>query len=56
MSYNIPGSMCVGVTVWFSWGGVVKFEFLNSTGLYVISDISEKRAAPYVVHGAVTGT
>jgi len=23
MSYHIPGSMCVGVTVWFGWGGVV---------------------------------
>jgi len=23
MSYHIPGSMSVGVTVWFGWGGVV---------------------------------
>jgi len=23
MSLHIPGSMCVGVTLWFSWGGVV---------------------------------
>jgi len=23
MSYHIPGSMFVGVTVWFGWGGVV---------------------------------
>ena len=23
MSYHIPGSMCVGVTVWFGWGVVV---------------------------------
>ena len=23
MSYHIPGSMCVGVMVWFGWGGVV---------------------------------
>ena len=23
MGYHIPGSMCVGVTVWFGWGGVV---------------------------------
>jgi len=23
MSYHILGSMCVGVTAWFGWGGVV---------------------------------
>ena len=23
MSYHIPGTLCVGVTVWFFWGGVV---------------------------------
>jgi len=23
MSYHVHVSMCVGVTVWFSWGGVV---------------------------------
>jgi len=22
-SFNTPGTMCVGVTLWFSWGGVV---------------------------------
>ena len=23
MSLHIPGSMCVGVTLWYGWGGVV---------------------------------
>ena len=23
MSLHIPGSMCVDVTLWFGWGGVV---------------------------------
>jgi len=23
MSLHIPGSMCVGVTLWFRWGGVL---------------------------------
>ena len=30
MSCNIPGSMCVGVTVWFVWGGVVS-EYTQET-------------------------
>ena len=29
MSYHIPGSMCVGVTVWFGWGGVVSLRRLK---------------------------
>ena len=27
MSYHIPGSICVGVTVWFGWGGVVWYPY-----------------------------
>ena len=23
MSLHIPGSMCVAVTLWFGWGGVI---------------------------------
>ena len=29
MSCHIPGSMCVGVTVWFGWGGVVSLWWLK---------------------------
>jgi len=28
MSLHIPGSMCVGVTLWYGWGGVVQAETL----------------------------
>ena len=26
MSYHVPGSMCVGVMVWFGWGDVVSMQ------------------------------
>ena len=29
MSYHIPGPMCVGVMVWFGWGGVVSLGRLR---------------------------
>ena len=30
MSYHIPGSMCVGVMVWFGWGGVASLWRLKN--------------------------
>ena len=29
LSYHIPGSTCVGDTVWFCWGGVVSLRRLK---------------------------
>jgi len=30
MGLHIPGTMCVGVTLWFGWGGVVSVCWLKS--------------------------
>jgi len=41
-------SMCVGVTLWFGWGGVVslcrlKQCFMMTTNLFVIADVKQLR-------------
>jgi len=40
MGYHIPGSMCVGVTVWFGWGGVVWCHVLGEAEVTIEHDFS----------------
>jgi len=35
------GSMCVGVTLWFGWGGVVSCFSLHTDTTFLYADVSE---------------
>ena len=50
------GSMCVGVTVWFGWGGVVSLCRLKHCSAYLYSSIflMSMFSSMQVVHTLIT--